>query len=261
MNTGSIRASVVAVMVLALAFAGCGGGGGDDQAQGTSTIQGNVTSFGTDVVAGVLPLITVSIQGTDLITTVAADGSFIITGVLAGDLALVFSSGDTVATYPVAVALNVTITLQDVVIAVDGTIEVGSEDIAANDPPPADPPDDEPTVAEQMVGTWTGTANFTSTGEHAESYNGAMTVNINSADGVSVSGSWSFSGEGGSFSGTPGNGSLSFALPNPDPGHEDCAGGGFSVTATITLSGSTLAFSAPGNYCSSSGSLTATLTK
>ena len=245
------RTLLVLSLVTSMVLAGCDGGD-DDQAQGTSTIQGNVTSFGANVVAGVLPVITVSLQGTDHVTTTAADGSFTITGVSVGDFVLVFSFGETTATYPVAVTLNVTITLANVAIAIDGTVAVDSEDVAANDPPPADPPAAGPTTAEQMAGTWRGQGSGP-TGE-----TGLMTITLVSADGVSISGTWSYDGHGGPISGTPVNGRVSFSLPNTDP-HPDC--NSFSVQASITLSGSTLTFHASGDFCGPNSSINATLTK
>jgi hypothetical protein len=227
MNTGSIRASVVAVMVLALAFAGCGGGG-DDQAQGTSTIQGNVTSFGTDVVAGVLPLITVSVQGTDLITTVAADGSFIITGVLAGDFVLVFSAGDTVATYPISVTLNVTITLQNVAISSDGIVVIGNRADDQNEPPPTDD-------NSWIVGTWVGTSSgveptvgpavleFRADGTVLES--GGFGTGQYSVSGSTVTGNFTEPGITTSFTGQRDGNTISGTFNSTDGDH-----GVFSVT-------------------------------
>lgn len=116
---------------------------------GNSTIQGTVQSFTADgvtvsfmapektrgIAQGVADVlvppalaavegVTVTVQGTTLSTTTAANGTFVISGVPAGSYVLVFSYQGTEITYAVDVPDNTRVELNGVALVDDGTITV-----------------------------------------------------------------------------------------------------------------------------------------
>jgi hypothetical protein len=76
--------------------------------------------------------VTVSVQGTDLSTVAAEDGSFVISGVPAGVQQLVFRYGDSTAYLSIEVPENATITLSGIEI-VNGSVNIGGMNVEVND--------------------------------------------------------------------------------------------------------------------------------
>jgi hypothetical protein len=133
----ALAAAVVAAAAL-MFFGGCDSGGGG--VSGHSTITGNVRSFSTATafympaprqsgitrflngIADLLvapaqaavPGVRVSVKGTDLSSTTADDGSFVVSGVPAGSQTLEFSSGGGTASLTVEVPDNSTVQLTDI---------------------------------------------------------------------------------------------------------------------------------------------------
>lgn len=102
-----------------------------DSLAGTSTIQGNVSSFdavGSATVAGASYRkagITVKVKGTDKSAETAADGTFVISGLAAGTYTLVFKLGDVEVEYPIgAVAENARVEITNVFVGDNGVVRV-----------------------------------------------------------------------------------------------------------------------------------------
>ena len=113
----------------------------DDDVAGTSTITGNVESYDvagvsyTPTDSGLLAVfnnlvvpsaeaglggVTVQVKGTDLVATSAADGSFVISGVPAGNRTLIFTYNGQTAEYPITIAANTSTRLRNVSITAAG---------------------------------------------------------------------------------------------------------------------------------------------
>lgn len=122
------RRAVAACWLLILA--GCASDGGQ-RGTGISVAAGNVASVRTGTPATV-DHIDVSIEGTDLHTTTAADGSFVLQGTFAGDTALRFERAPDVpsARLPVSAPAGCRLDVQDVVIdAASGAAEASRVDV------------------------------------------------------------------------------------------------------------------------------------
>lgn len=99
----------------------------DDAVAGTTTIQGNVADFSVPVAAGVKAGVTVMLKGTGYKAETAEDGSFVISGVPAGEYILVIKYGDTEAEYPIGtVAENSRIEIKDLTVSSGGSVSIAS---------------------------------------------------------------------------------------------------------------------------------------
>lgn len=150
-----LAGGVAAALAGAVALVGCGGGGGDGPS-GNSTIVGNVNSVvGAGVfyqpseprgLAGLLAGlrdalvgkawaavagVSIRVAGTDLEATTADDGSFIISGVPAGEQTLIFSYGGTTASLAISVPDNATVRLSDVDVF-NGSVDVNNVQVEVN---------------------------------------------------------------------------------------------------------------------------------
>ncbi|NQT94777.1 MAG: carboxypeptidase-like regulatory domain-containing protein [Lentisphaerae bacterium] len=112
---------VVGILAVAgvLAMSGC------DMETG-STIQGNVLDVKGPARAAGVAGVSVSLEGTDFVTTTDADGKFEIVGVPEGEYVLVISLGDAKGAYPIKVDGGVVVQLENLRVADDGTVTVDS---------------------------------------------------------------------------------------------------------------------------------------
>ena len=133
-----VQAALAFSVSAALFLMACGGGGGGDGGGGASTIRGSVNSFSgggslyvpraepsyrlASAVADLIELLVpaahaavegvlVSIAGTELQTSTADDGFFIVSGVPAGERVMLFALSDDVATLTLDVPPNAEIDL------------------------------------------------------------------------------------------------------------------------------------------------------
>lgn len=150
-----LAGGVAAALAGGVALVGCGGGGGDGPT-GNSTVVGNVNSVvGAGVfyqpaeprgLAGLLAGlrdalvgkawaavagVSIRVAGTDLEATTADDGSFIISGVPAGEQTLIFSYGGTTASLAITVPDNATVRLTDVDVF-NGSVDVNNVQVEVN---------------------------------------------------------------------------------------------------------------------------------
>lgn len=86
--------------------------------------------------------VTIRVAGTELVATTADDGSFIISGVPAGNQTLIFSYGSTTSSLDVNVPANATIKLRDLNVS-SGSVDVGSLEVEIEDNPNANGNDDD----------------------------------------------------------------------------------------------------------------------
>jgi len=140
MRKGLAAACVACAVAATLYIVGCESGGGDSGPAGTSTVEGNVVSFsaGSAFYAPSLPRrgfaramhdlgnlfvpdamaaaqgVTVRMIGTDLGTTTADDGFFVMSGVPAGDHQMSFSMNGMTAIMNVNVPENATVHMDDI---------------------------------------------------------------------------------------------------------------------------------------------------
>ena len=161
------KAACLLAVLLAVPLMGCDSGGGGDGASGSSTIQGNVDSVAggsavyrperqegwramfsqlTDLLLprawAAVEGVTIRVAGTELVATTADDGSFIISGVPAGNQTLIFSYGSTTSSLDVNVPANATIKLRDLDVA-SGSVDVGSVEVEIEEDPNANGNDDD----------------------------------------------------------------------------------------------------------------------
>jgi len=193
--------SLVALMGL-LSFVGCGGD--DEQAAGSSTIQGNILSYDTDALAGVVVTypqtvvhpapITVSLQGTSFSAQTQGDGIFVHQGIPPGNYVMVFSlGGRQLGSYQITVAADVIIVLHNLVIGRTGAVSVSATTIT--------PRATAPTGA-SIEGVWHGNVQgdgITGNGEIFFTFNGDGTFTAQAADG---GGHGTYSVSGNTVSGT-----------------------------------------------------------
>ena len=139
--------------ILSMPLMGCDGGGGGDGPSGSSTIQGNVNSIAngsatyrpasregwrgllgrmTDLVLprawAAVEGVSIRVVGTDLLATTADDGSFVISGVPAGQQTLIFSYGSTTSSLDVNVPANATVKLRNIDVS-SGSVDVGNVEV------------------------------------------------------------------------------------------------------------------------------------
>ena len=92
---------------------------------GTVTVQGNVSDFSAPVAAGVKAGVTVMLKGTSYSTTTADDGTFVISGVKAGNYILVIKYGDAEYEYPLGdIAANSRVEITDITVNSSGSVIV-----------------------------------------------------------------------------------------------------------------------------------------
>jgi hypothetical protein len=97
---------------------------------GTSTIQGNISDFGmtsTPAVAGIKAGVTITLKGTSFTATTADDGTFVISGVPAGNYILVIKYGDAEVEYVLGdVPANARVEISDLAVSAGGSVGAGS---------------------------------------------------------------------------------------------------------------------------------------
>ena len=89
-----------------------------------STIQGNVLGVRAPARAAGVAGVTVSLEGTDFVTTTDENGEFEITDVPEGEYVLVISLGDAKGTYPIKIDDGVVVRLENISVADDGSVTV-----------------------------------------------------------------------------------------------------------------------------------------
>lgn len=117
---------------------------------GTATVQGNVSDFGVaaGVAAGVKAGVTVMLKGTSYKATTAEDGTFVISGVPAGNYILVLKYGNTEVEYPLGdVADNSRVEIKNITVSAAGSVSMDSikiVDLGSNTTRTTVQDDDEP---------------------------------------------------------------------------------------------------------------------
>lgn len=233
----------------------------DDDAMGTSTVQGNVSSFSSGGIklsfypavkepllerawgavsdllvspaqAAGLGGLVVELRGAGRSATTADDGSFVISGVPRGAFTLVVRSGDREVTYPLAVEDDVTITLNGIRVSDDaaGTPVLNVSRVQVTD-----------TVTKQVLVS-TSVSNSSPLPAippletRRETTSGSTGTSSSSTSGSSTSSSASGSSSGGSTSGGSSSGSTSSSggLQESDSGVTPPSGGTSSGTGSGT---------------------------
>lgn len=182
--------AAAALILAGVTMIGCGGDG-DGQASGSSTIRGNIVSYDTDALAGMVVTypqtvihpdpITVTLDGTSFSATTSGDGIFVHDGIPPGTYMMSFLlAGRKLGSYSITVEADVIIMLNDITIGPTGVVSVRETTFT---PKPVSP------TGASIEGVWHGYVRQTQgtgvegNGEIYFTFNGDGTFTAQAADG------------------------------------------------------------------------------